>query len=481
MARGVTAGVALREMVAQLAAIVGPDHVTDDPPTTERLSRDLSLEPVSPAAAVVRPANASEVSRVMAMAAARRVPIVARGAGLSYTLAHTPAVDGMLLVDDRRMNSISVNADDLYAEVGPGCTWEQLYLATREVGLRPPSWGPLSGRRATIGGTLSQNGAFYGSALHGTVAEIVLGLEVVLGDGRVLRTGSAARRSAPAFSRYYGPDLTGMFLADSGAFGIKTAASLELIPEPKVAIAASFAFDDLPAAIEAMAALARRRLASDIFAFDHFYHELLARLGFSFLARTAWSVHAVAEGDDLVAVERAVQALRRAVGDQGREIDASVPMAMRADPFGTMQTLFQTRSRQVHLPLHALVPLSRARALVAQLQQVLADRATMLLERSIGTWTLATVVGKDLLIEPGLSLEADYANPEFNAAGRAAATQLRRELAEVFGQLGAVHMQVGKFYDYLPGLHEDSAAVVRSLKRLLDPGSTINPGSLGLP
>jgi FAD/FMN-containing dehydrogenase len=72
--------------------------------------------------------------------------------------------------------------------------------------------GP-SGRYATVGGALSQNSLFYGSAQYGTVADFVVGLEVVVADGSTLHTGSWGRRGSAPFFRYNGPDLPGVFSA----------------------------------------------------------------------------------------------------------------------------------------------------------------------------------------------------------------------------------------------------------------------------
>ena len=84
-----------------------------------------------------------------------------------------------------------------------------------------------------------------------------LGLEVVLAGGRTIRTGSWAHRSGTPFTRYYGPDLTGLFLADTGAMGVKTRAALKLIPLPLSNQAVSFAFDTFELAYAAMAEMAR--------------------------------------------------------------------------------------------------------------------------------------------------------------------------------------------------------------------------------
>jgi FAD/FMN-containing dehydrogenase len=114
----------------------------------------------------------------------------------------------------------------------------------RAQGVRTPYWGPLSGRYATVGGALSQNSLFYGSARYGSVADSVLGLDVILAGGKRLRTGSGGSLGGSPFFRYFGPDITGLFVSDTGAFGVKAAATLKLIPFPPVTHCASFAFDD---------------------------------------------------------------------------------------------------------------------------------------------------------------------------------------------------------------------------------------------
>jgi len=110
----------------------------------------------------------------------------------------------------------------VYVTCEAGVTWKQLYEALSETGLRTPFWGTLSGIHATVGGGASQNCAFWGSGRYGAGADSIVGLEVVLADGTVLNTGAAAQTNSDPFFRHYGPDLTGLFCGDTGAFGFKT-------------------------------------------------------------------------------------------------------------------------------------------------------------------------------------------------------------------------------------------------------------------
>src|SRR5690606_15845836 len=163
---------------------------------------------------------------------------------------------------------IELNADDLYVTVGTGCTWDKLNAALEPTGLRTGYWGPLSGVNATIGGALSQNSAFFGSALSGTVAETVLGVTVVLANGETITTGSGGRTDAKPFSRYGGPDFTGMFLGDNGAFGVKVSATLRLWPRPSEVGYLSFGFKSMVDMAVAQAEMARTRFVAEGFGID---------------------------------------------------------------------------------------------------------------------------------------------------------------------------------------------------------------------
>jgi FAD/FMN-containing dehydrogenase len=461
-------------LIDDLAAIVGAEHIVTDAPTLRRLSADLSHEPFAVAMACVAPANADQVASVVRAATAAGAAVIARGAARSYTRSHTPVSTGSVLADLRRLDSVVVDAENLLVTVQPGCTWERLYLELEPYGLRTPFWGTLSGRRATIGGTLSQNGAFFGSAAHGTAAESVLGLAVVLADGRLLRTGAGAHPQGLAFSRHHGPDLTSLFLADSGALGVKVEATLALLPAPRVATAACFAFDRSEDAVQAMAAIGRLRLASDAFRFDGYYHDLLVKAGFRTFAHLPYSVHVLVEGYDEHDASTRLAAIRGAAG-AAREIPADLGLAMIADPFGVTRQMFVHAPRQSHIPVHAYVPLSAALEAARRFDAYIASE-TGPRRAGLSCWTMALLCGRGILIECSLMVPAwpddDGRWPEVRA--------IRRELATVADDQGALHFQLGKYYDYQHLLEEPARDALRAVKRALDPNNGFNPGALGL-
>jgi len=184
-----------------LAAIVGPASVIDDLAEREFYSQDVFERGVT-CELVVRPGSTAELARVAAAVTAMGHDLIARGGGMSYTGGYLPTRAATVIVDLARLDRIvEINAVDMYVTVEAGCTWATLHTALEPLGLRTPYWGPLSGLRSTVGGALSQNSVFFGSGIHGTAADTVIGLEVVLADGSIVTTGSAGGAQANAFFR----------------------------------------------------------------------------------------------------------------------------------------------------------------------------------------------------------------------------------------------------------------------------------------
>ena len=247
-------------VIEAMAAIAGADYVLTDERNCSYYSQDIYTRAL-PALAVVRPGSTAEVAGVAAAATQRGHAVVTRGGGMSYTSGYVPAEADTILIDMGRLNRVvECNTEDMYVTMEAACTWKDLHAALRGTGCRTPYWGTLSGIKATVGGSLSQNSIFWGSGRYGSAADSVLSLEVALADGTILDTGSNAQKHSAPFFRHYGPDLTGLFCCDAGALGIKTKATLQLVPELAASVFASFDFDITAPMTSAMSAIARRVL-----------------------------------------------------------------------------------------------------------------------------------------------------------------------------------------------------------------------------
>jgi len=223
--------------VTELQDALGADSVLTDPDVTAGYARDQAmLAPAGTPAAVVLPRTTEDVVAVMQVATRHGVPVVPRGAGSGLAGASN-AVDGAITLVMTRMDAVlEVSPADRLAVVQPGVVNKHLRDAVAGYGLfYPPD--PSSYDWCTIGGNLSTNSGGLCCVKYGVTTDYVMALEVVLADGRVLRTG---RRTVKGVAGY---DLPRLFVGSEGTLGVITEATLALRPAPErpVTLAASFA------------------------------------------------------------------------------------------------------------------------------------------------------------------------------------------------------------------------------------------------
>jgi len=431
----------------------------------------------------------------------------------------------------RRMNRVlEINREDMYVTVEAGCTWKELHEALAGSGLRTPFWGTLSGIRATIGGGLSQNGIFWGSARYGSAADSVLGLEVVLADGSLVRTGAHAQINATPFFRHYGPDLTGLFCCDTGAMGFKATVTLRLVPQLEARRGASFGFDDAASMARAMSDVARADLASECFGFDPCLQQVrmqresllsdvkklagvarsssgvlaairdsakLAKSGRRFMKDVRYSLHVMVEERIDAAADNNLDEVRQVcAGHGGKELEDSIPKILRANPFTPLNHVVGPRGER-WVPIHSILPHSKAVATLAAIERLLDKHRQAIEENGIDVGFLLALAGNNgFVIEPvfftpdamteihedTVESRVFRALPGFdeNPAAREVTERLRQAIIDLFCEAGGIHMQIGKAYPYRDGLRPESWRVVAGLKSIVDPGGRINPGSLGL-
>ncbi len=222
-----------------------------DPGDLEAHRRDETayLEPPTPLA-VAFPASTAEVAGIVRLAAAHRVPLVPRGAGTSLS-GGAIAVEGGLTVSLMRMNRVlEIDEENRVVVVQPGVVNADLKKAVAEHGLLYAP-DPASYETCTIGGNLATNSGGLCCVKYGVTRDAVLGLEVVLADGAVIRTGGRNVKDVAGY------DLAGLFVGSMGTLGIVTEATLRLIPmpAPKQTLLAFFA--SVEASGEAVAGMIR--------------------------------------------------------------------------------------------------------------------------------------------------------------------------------------------------------------------------------
>jgi FAD/FMN-containing dehydrogenase len=499
-----------------------PDTLIADPAECAFYAQDVHSIGPQPCA-VFRPNDIDELSAGLKTAASRSLTIVPRGGGMSYTKGYVAPEAGALIVDLGRMDRIlDIDPVDMLVTVEAGCTWASLYEALKPLGLRTPLWGTLSGIKATVGGGMSQNGLFWGAA-HGTIAASAVKFDVVLANGTVVATGSD-------FLRPFGPDLTGLFAADAGTFGIKAHVTLPLRLEAEAFAYGGFAFDTPEQIFAAMSEVARAGLASECFGFDPFLQAqrmkrdslttdtkalvgmMKAQGGFwkglkegarvvaagrSFLDGATFSAHLIAEGRTQAQADDAMRRIETIVtGKGGHVVENTIPKVLRANPFPPVNSMLGPDGER-WVPVHGIVRHSRAVETVARITALFDAHEAEMERLAVGAGYMFLTVGRTgFLIEPVFyfpdswgelhrrSVESAHlarlSEAAENAEARALVDRLRQGIIDIFGEVGGVHFQIGRTYPLKDRSDPAAWQVLQSVKQAVDPEGRMNPGALGL-
>ena len=508
-------------LVAALLAALG-DMVSIDPDRRALFGQDCFARGAEPIG-IVRPRDITGVQAAVRLCAVAGIAMVPRGGGASYTdgyLHHGPH----MLFDLSGLDMIAIDITNARVRVGAGVTWAALRDALAVHGLRTRFWGPFSGLAATVGGSISQNTISHGSGSHGISAQSVAGIEVVLADGSLMNTAAS-----PA-TRFYGPDLTGLFTGDCGALGLKVAVTLPLMAIAPAFEALSFAFAGFAAYHAAVGAAVREELDDSHFSFDQALSQgqierqtgLAARLkiargvlrvapslaagvqqlvkmafaGERELRVAAYTVHYIVEGSSTAEAGAKAARLRQIIAPHGVEIANSVPAFVRAMPFAPLHNILGPKGER-WVPVHGIFPHGQALAFDAAYDGFIAShRAEM---DRLGVWTgkmFSSVGTSALLFEIAIywpdahdlyhqdvlgpahlaTIPAWPANPE----ARAFIDRFKAALIALMDAHGAAHFQIGRAYPYQARLDPAAAALLGAIKTQLDPHGLMNPGVLGL-
>src|SRR6059036_1961263 len=258
------------QLASKLRGLLGKDVVADDPDTLAAHSGDKWFAAHQPEV-VVFAKSTGDVSKLLKFGSHKKIPVTARGGGFGYVGGCVPARGGIAL-SLMRMNRIKeINFADGVAIVEPGVFTAELKAAVRAQKLfYPPD--PASMKDCTIGGNVATNAGGPRCLKYGVTRNYVIGLEVVLANGDVLRTGGRIHKNKTGF------DLIGLFVGSEGILGVVTEITLRLLPLPPARATLSAAFAIAGQAAEAVQAIfAAGFLPSSLEIADHFTLEAARR------------------------------------------------------------------------------------------------------------------------------------------------------------------------------------------------------------
>ncbi|NRA99224.1 MAG: FAD-binding protein [Rhodobacteraceae bacterium] len=221
------------------------ERFTTNPGVREQHGHTTTHIPNQPPDAVVFPRSTEEVAEIVRTAAQYKVPIVPFGVGTSLE-GHVNAAAGGVSIDFAQMNAVkSVHPEDLDVVVEPGITRTQLNTHLRDQGL----FFPIDpGADATLGGMAATRASGTNAVRYGTMKDNILALEAVMADGRIIRTGTRARKSSAGY------DLTRLLVGSEGTLGVITELTLRLHGIPEAMASARCTFPTVSAACDAVIA-----------------------------------------------------------------------------------------------------------------------------------------------------------------------------------------------------------------------------------
>ena len=428
----------------------------------ESHGRDESYHAVLPPDAVVFPQSVEEIAAIVAIAREHRTPIIPFGAGTSLE-GHVAALSGGITVDMTGMNRIlEVNADDLDVRVEAGVTRKQLNAAVKDAGL----FFPVDpGADASIGGMTATRASGTNAVRYGTMRESVLGLTVVLADGRIIRTGGRARKSAAGY------DLTRLFVGSEGTLGVIAEIALRLYGIPEAMSAAVVSFPTVEAAVETVILTIQSGIpVARIELLDAVQMEAINRhskLNYPVQPTLFFEFH----GTEAGVVEQAEMAGAIAGEKGGGEFQ----WATRAED---RNRLWQARHDAYYAAL-ALRPGAKGWATdvcvpISALAQCISETRADVVQSGL----LAPIVGHVGDGNFHLVFVIDPNDAEELARARAVNDRMVLRAIAMGGTSTGEHgIGYGKL-DFLTAEHGDAVAVMRQIKQALDPLNLMNPGKV---
>ncbi len=455
-----------QDVVEQIGTIVGDGFLSTKIADLYTYGFDASIHHVTPEI-VVQPQSTEQVSKLLKLASALKIPVVPRGAGTGLCGGAVPLKGGMV-IDLTRMNHIKeIRVEDLYCVCEAGVVYDSLQKALGPYKFTfPPT--PGSAEACTIGGMVSTNASGMRAIKYGGTRDYVLGMEVVLPSGEIMKLGTRTLKNASGYQ------LDRLFVGSEGTLGIITEITLKIVPKPKKMAMILAGFDTLEKAGRCVSALiAKPLLPSAVELMDSTCIRAVNKAINAGLPDVAALCMIEVDGDPKVVAEELVEVVKVAESIGAVGLQQSDDPAQMAKWTNSRKSVMSALSRygvglvSVSLADDMGVPISKIPDAVVEFAKI-AEKYGVI----VGTYGHAA----DGNLHTKMLL-----NPESEDSWRAGEKAVRDIFDTCLRLGGTVTGEHGVGISKAPYFQKERASALMAMtaiKKALDPNNIMNPGKL---
>ncbi len=452
--------------LADLRAIVGRENVHDAVGEREPFARDATPRFHARPDVVVFPATTAEVAAVLRLAGARRIPVTPRGAGSNLCAATVALLGGVVLVLTRMNRLLELNRSEMLAVCQPGVTTAELATAAAGQGLLYPP-DPGSRTVSTVGGNVATCAGGVRGLKYGVTRNYVLGCEVVLATGEIVRTGGRLWKDVAGY------DLTRLITGSEGTLGVITEVTLALVPAPAASRTGVAYFASLAQAGQVTESIIASGIVPATLEFlDHRCINAVEDFAGLGLDRDAGALLLFGDdGDDEQAQRSVGRMADLCVSSGATGVTVAQEVAQAEALLSARRCSLPALSRLAPLTIleDATVPRPRLAEMVDRIEAIAAKHDVL-----IATFGHAG----DGNLHPTACL--DPADHDAIERAEEAFAQIFREAIALGGTITGEHgVGAAKLPFLTERLGEPQMALLRRIKTAFDPGAILNPGKLG--
>jgi glycolate oxidase len=451
-------------LLAELRSIVGAANARVDTTETACYAYDATHYTHHPDV-VLYPATTAEVSAILTAANRERVPVIARGAGTSITGGAVPIHGGIVICSGRMNRIVEIDTENLTATVEPGVVLATFQAAVEKLGLfYPPD--PASLSVSTLGGNVGENAGGPRGVKYGSTKDYVLGLEIVLADGTVMRTGAKTVKSSSGY------DLTHLFVGSEGTLGVITQITVRLLPLPEAKRTVMAIFDSVEAAAKTVSAtIAAKVVPTTLELMDDVVIDRVEAYRPCGLPRDAAAVLLAEVDGSQQGVARQVELVAEVARNGGaREVrvasttaEADTLWAARRGAFAAM-----ARSRPTIIVEDATVPRDRIPETVARIKELCLKHDLQIgILAHAGDGNMHPLIMTDLRDREEMARVARFVEDLFQTTLAMGGT--------LSGEHGIGHLKK-RYMEWQHG--SVGVEMMRRMKQAFDPNNILNPGKL---